>query len=157
MEKAVHRPRSRSPRAQPSRREPDAAKLRRVREHVAANLARELPVAELASLARMSVSGFAHWFRRSTGVSPHAYVLGARIALAKRLLTESDRSLAAIALAVGFSSQACLNVSFRRCEGITPGAYRALGSRNAKDAATRAREDRGRRARPREHRGDSPS
>ena len=114
-------------------RESEATRLRRIREHVAVNLAEELRVAELAALAGMSVSGFAHWFRRCAGVSPHAYVLGARIALAKRLLEGSDRSLGSIALAVGFSSQACLNVRFRSCEGVTPGEYRALRSRNAKD------------------------
>jgi len=114
-------------------RESEATRLRRIREHVAVNLAEELRVAELAALAGMSVSGFAHWFRRCAGVSPHAYVLGARIALAKRLLEGSDRSLGSIALAVGFSSQACLNVRFRSCDGVTPGEYRALRSRNAKD------------------------
>ncbi|HEU4430831.1 MAG TPA: AraC family transcriptional regulator [Myxococcota bacterium] len=117
----------------------DEQKLRRVRDHVAANLASDLPVRELARLAGMSVSGFAHWFRRSAGCSPHAYVLQSRIALAKGLLSGSDRSLAAIALAVGFSSQACLSVSFRRCEGVTPGEFRAHGSRKAKDNTPSAR------------------
>jgi len=121
-------------RTRPQRiRESETTRLRRIREHVAANLAQELRVADLAELAGMSVSGFAHWFRRCTGVSPHAYVLGARIAFAKRLLAGSDRPLGSIALAVGFSSQACLNVRFRSCEGVTPGEYRAHRSRNAKD------------------------
>jgi AraC-like DNA-binding protein len=38
--------------------------------------------------------------------------------------------MCAVALAVGFSSQAHLSVVFQRVFGLTPGAYRALGRRS---------------------------
>jgi AraC-like DNA-binding protein len=44
------------------------------------------------------------------------------------LLGRRDRSVGAVAIAVGFSSQAHLNLVFQRVFGITPGAYRALHS-----------------------------
>jgi AraC family transcriptional regulator len=108
--------------------------MRRIQEHVAANLDGDLRVAKLAARLHMSGSCFARWFRARMGISPHAYVLEVRLMRARRLLRETDRPLIDVALTVGFSSQACMNVAFMRREGITPGRIRALASRKAKDA-----------------------
>ena len=59
-----------------------------------------------------------------------------------QLLRETDRPLAEISLAVGFSSQACLSVAFKRGAGLTPRSYRALNSRKAKDSAAGLRNPR---------------
>lgn len=117
--------------------------LRRVLRHVDQNLGGDLSVAALARVAGQSASCFARWFRAQTSVSPHAYVLRARLERAMRLLRETDRPLAEVALAVGFSSQACLSVAFKRGAGVTPRHYRALNSRKAKDGAGRLRNPRG--------------
>lgn len=124
---------------QASRDPGDAALLRRVQVHVANNLTGDLRVATLARVAGMSASCFHRWFRGLLGVTPHAYVLDARLARAKELLRETDLPLVEVALAVGFTSQACLNVAFRRRAGVTPGRYREEISRKAKDAIPRGR------------------
>lgn len=112
----------------------DIAALRRVEGHVQSNLNGDLRVATLARVAGMSASCFHRWFRTHHGVSPHAYVVAARLARAKDLLRETDLPLVDVALAVGFTSQSCLNVAFRQWAQTTPGQYRAENSRKTKDA-----------------------
>jgi AraC family transcriptional regulator len=63
-------------------------------------------------------------FRQTTGESPHQFVLGRRIELAQQLLTETDASLAQVALQSGFASQSHLSSVFKRRLGLTPRAYR---------------------------------
>ncbi|MGV2068588.1 helix-turn-helix domain-containing protein [Agrobacterium sp. 22-226-1] len=47
-----------------------------------------------------------------------------RVGAACRLLAQTDRSLAQIAEAVGFSDVAHFSRQFRAAKGITPGNYR---------------------------------
>ena len=111
----------------------DAARLQRVLDYVCENLDSGLSVQRLADITGMSASCFARWFRRHVGIPPHAYVTRTRVEKAIALIREGRLSLAEIALEVGFSSQACLNVSVRRHLGVTPGSLRAADSRKAKD------------------------
>jgi len=103
----------------------DEALVRDLRAHVAANLEADLTLAALARRAEMSPSCFSRWFRARTGITPHAFVIESRLERAKAMLRESDRSLLEIALSVGFTSQSCLNVAFRRRAGMTPAEFRA--------------------------------
>jgi AraC family transcriptional regulator len=77
----------------------------------------ELSVEALARLVGLSASYFARSFRRVLAVAPRTYIFEARVERAKKLLRETDLSLVEVALAVGFSSRACLNVAFRRHGG----------------------------------------
>lgn len=120
------------PRQKPSAAECDPI-LRGLRKYVAANLDQDLSLAALARRARMSSSCFSRWFREQTGITPHAFVVEARVAHAKELLRTSELSLLDVALAVGFSSQSCLNVTFRRRAGMTPVEYRQQVSTKTKD------------------------
>jgi transcriptional regulator GlxA family with amidase domain len=112
----------------------DRRTLDAIRAHVVAHLEDDLTLAALARRAGMSASCFSRWFRDQTGRTPHAFVLEARVARAKSLLQESDLPILEVALAVGFSSQSCLNVTFRRRDGLTPAEYRAGISKKTKDA-----------------------
>lgn len=112
----------------------DIARLRRVHAYVQSDLGGDLRVATLARVAGMSASCFHRWFRKHHGVSPHAYVVEARVSRAKDLLRETDLPLVDVALAVGFTSQPCLNVAFRQHAQTTPARYRAECSRKTKDA-----------------------
>jgi AraC family transcriptional regulator len=59
------------------------------------------------------------------GVSPHRYVLAARLDLARKLLTQTTFPISRIAEECGFSSQSHLTASFRAAHSTTPAQYRA--------------------------------
>ena len=101
------------------------ATLRRVLEHIDTNLHRLPTLTELSTVGHMSAFHFARLFKLSTGLSPHRFVVGRRIAYAKRLLAENDLSIAAIARCVGFRTPSHFATVFRRTTGATPSAYRA--------------------------------
>ncbi len=66
-------------------------------------------------------------FRNELGVTPIAYLNRYRISQAKRLLTETARSITEIALEVGFSDSGYFSRVFRRETGRSPEAYRRAG------------------------------
>lgn len=101
-----------------------AAKVNHVIRHIDEHLHEALPVAGLARLAGMSRSKFSRAFRSATGLPPHQYLVARRIDRAKGLLAGTDRSLADIALAAGFSSQSHMTTCFRHSIGQTPSEFR---------------------------------
>jgi LacI family transcriptional regulator len=65
-------------------------------------------------------------FVRLIGRTPAAEIRRVRIEEAKRLLIESDRSVADVARATGFSQQDLFSRTFRRSVGLPPSEYRRL-------------------------------
>jgi AraC family transcriptional regulator len=117
--------------------------LGQVIEYIHAHLNAELSIVELARIAQTSPFHFARHFKASMGLTPHQYVIDRRIELAKWLLADRSRSIADVAYASGFATQAHLTTVFRRLVGVTPGNYRThTGSikgesaRIGKDCAT---------------------
>jgi len=98
--------------------------LRRVREHIEQNLTAGLRTELLAAIAGLSPGHFNRAFRQSTGQSPHQYVLRRRVAVAGRLLKETGRALADIALDVGFADQSHFTRTYALVMGETPSACR---------------------------------
>jgi AraC family transcriptional regulator len=102
----------------------DRATLRRVSTYIEEHLAEDLSLSELAAVAYLSSYHFARLFKASTGFAPHQYVIGRRIERAKLLLSTTNRSLAAIAHAVGFAHESHLALHFKRLTGLLPSSYR---------------------------------
>ncbi len=94
--------------------------LGRVIEYIQANLDRDLGLAELAAIAHLSPHYFTRLFKRSTGLTPHQFVIQCRVERAKILLIKGQDSIAEIAQQVGFANQAHLNVHIKRSLGVTP-------------------------------------
>jgi hypothetical protein len=61
---------------------------------------------------------------QTVGLSPHRYVLRARIDRAKALLGDTRRSVSEVAPATGFATPSHFATTFRRVTGATPRAYR---------------------------------
>ena len=101
------------------------ARLRRVLDYIASHLHEELSLRRLAALACLSPHHFASFFKQSTGVPPHQYVLRQRIVRARQMLTDDQQALADIAYALGFANQAHFTTAFRKFTGTTPALYRA--------------------------------
>ena len=100
------------------------ARLDRVLEFISAHLSDEIRLETLASIAGMSRHHFSELFRRSTGVSPHQYVIGQRVERGKRMLRDTDLSILEIGLATGFADQSHFTKTFRRIARVTPRDYR---------------------------------
>jgi AraC-like DNA-binding protein len=97
---------------------------RRVKELIETRLDGRLSLRELAAECRMSTSHFSRAFQRSTGQSPHQWLLDRRVDHAKRLLAEREPSLAQIAKICGFADLSHLSRVFLARSGTTPGAWR---------------------------------
>jgi AraC family transcriptional regulator len=97
--------------------------IRRVIEHMEANLADPLSVERLERISGLGSRRFSSEFKRITGMSPHRYLMTLRVERAKRMLQQRER-IAEIAVACGFSHQEHLTNVFRRFTSVTPGAYR---------------------------------
>jgi AraC family transcriptional regulator len=98
--------------------------LRRARDFIATQCARDIRLDDLAGLTGLSAKHFARAFRQSTGAPPHQYLIAQRIASAKQRLLDGKESLAEIALACGFSDQSHFTAAFRKAVGVPPGLWR---------------------------------
>ncbi len=77
---------------------------------------------ELAQHVALSPYYFLRVFCAEVGMPPYTYLESVRIRHAQRLI-ESGKSLAEVAIEVGFSSQSHLTRSFKKIIGATPGQY----------------------------------
>jgi AraC-like DNA-binding protein len=101
--------------------EPTAC-IRRARQRIDADPAAPLTLIELAREAGLSRYQLIRAFARELGLTPHAYILQRRIALAQRLI-RAGRDLAEVATAAGFCDQSHLTRRFVRQFGVTPRRY----------------------------------
>lgn len=80
-------------------------------------------VVQLARQAGMSRSAFFARFSAAVGVSPMAYLLAWRMALARQMLRQRELAISEIAERVGYSSVSTFGVAFTRHVGMPPGRY----------------------------------
>jgi AraC family transcriptional regulator len=79
---------------------------------------------QMAAMAGITPSHFCRVFKKATGVSPHQYVMKARLDKAQQMLVQTDLTLAAVSEALGFTSQSHFSRAFRGYAGVTPNDYR---------------------------------
>lgn len=91
----------------------------------------------LAAEARVSPFHLVREFKRSTGLSPHQYVIQTRVRRAAELLARGT-PISDTAATVGFTDQAHLTTHFRRHLGATPALWQRIRSPRAEDADDRA-------------------
>jgi AraC family transcriptional regulator len=100
--------------------------LRLARDTINAHLEGELSLEQLARECRLSVTHFAKAFARSTGISPHRWLMQRRVDVAKDLMLTTDSSLVEISLKCGFSDQSHFTRVFAEATGETPGRWRQI-------------------------------
>lgn len=86
---------------------------------------------ELAQVAAMSRSNFSKIFKTLMGVTPMHYLTIWRVALACRVLRDSQQSIKDIALSLGFNSAIIFSNTFSRLMHCSPSRYRVESRKNA--------------------------
>jgi AraC family transcriptional regulator len=101
-----------------------SARLRRIRELVHAKMGDDLSLDEMAQSIDLSTAHFARMFRKSTGETPHQFVLRQRVERAKAMLRDPDARVLAVAVACGFKTQQHFAQVFCDVCGVSPTRYR---------------------------------
>jgi AraC family transcriptional regulator len=113
---------SRASRVRPKRKTPrwlvDARELLRDR------FTERLVLDEIAAAVDIHPVHLCRAFRNEYGCTIGEYVRRLRVDFAAQRLSTSQDSLVEISLAAGFSDQSHFTKAFRRCTGMTPGAFR---------------------------------
>ena len=99
-------------------------RLRKVKEFVHAKMEDELRLGELAQSVGLSIAHFSEMFRKSTGETPHQFVLRLRVERAKEMLRSAESRVLDVAIACGFKTQQHFARVFRQLCGSTPTEYR---------------------------------
>ena len=107
-----------------ARQQATTHRLRQVLQHIEQNYGSRIALPAAAAMAGLSKPQFHTVFKKATGMTLVNYVTQVRLTRAVRLLRETDRTIAEIALEVGFSDQSYFDRRFRRHFGRTPRQYR---------------------------------
>lgn len=113
-------------------RAPTATAVARVTDavrRIARDPAAPATLESLAAEAGESAFQYLRTFRRITGVTPHQFVLRARLRQAAAELAATDAKVIDVALGSGFGDLSNFNHAFRGEFGATPRAYRAAARR----------------------------
>ena len=95
-------------------------RLRHALEYINANLEQNFSLQQVADASGFSPFHFARLFKKTTGLSPHQFVLKQRVERAKHLLMQGDKAIAEVASQVGFCDQSHLALHFKKICGLTP-------------------------------------
>ncbi|OXM85570.1 AraC family transcriptional regulator [Paenibacillus rigui] len=98
--------------------------VRRVKYYMETNYQHKLTVSEIAREFNLSERHLNRIMKQETGRSVTAMLQYIRIERAKQMLGETERSIEAIATAVGFGDTSFFTRLFSRLAGETPGSFR---------------------------------
>ncbi len=117
----------------------DGARIARVLREMATASAQLISIHDLAREAGLSRYHFLRTFKRTTGVTPHQWLLRTRLRNAAERLLTGQEPITEIALDVGFDDLSNFIRSFRAEFGVSPRRYRASTGRERAPALPRNR------------------
>lgn len=97
-------------------------------DHIEARLEQRITLARVARAAGMSQWHFQRIFRSLTGDTLKGYIRARRLANALERLRDTDQRVLDVAVSAGFESQESFARAFKKAYGLSPTAYRAVGS-----------------------------
>ena len=89
------------------------------------NLHRDIYLAEVTDLVKLSPSRFSHLFKSEVGMPFSQYLKKARLEKARKLLEETPKSVKLITFSVGYKDPDYFDREFKKAYGVTPSQYRA--------------------------------
>ena len=96
--------------------------IERLKQQLGSDLARPLPLEQLAATHRINPYTLLRQFKAGTGITPHAFRLNCRIDLAKKLL-RTGLEPATVAQECGFFDQSHFHRHFKAMTTVTPKEY----------------------------------
>lgn len=93
-----------------------------VQELMASSPEHNWSLQQLAEAAGLSPWHFLRQFKKSIGMTPHAWLIQARLRKAREIMGRGE-SLAEVSALCGFSDQSHFNRHFKNSMGVTPGDY----------------------------------
>lgn len=116
------RPRSAEDSSGPGAETKEGAALEDVRQRIAAQMATQVPLEELAQACGWSEFQLIRRFKQAYGLTPHAYLIDLRLNMAKKLVKQG-LALSEVALQLGFHDQSHFQRHFKKRHATTPGNY----------------------------------
>ncbi|MFO1376695.1 MAG: AraC family transcriptional regulator [Steroidobacteraceae bacterium] len=101
---------------------------RRVLDYIDEHLEADISIDGLAAVAGLSTFHFLRQFRRSTGQTPHRYIVQHRLVRARELLLKTELPVIEIALRCGFDDPSHFARRFREQFRMAPSAFRRCHS-----------------------------
>ncbi len=102
----------------------DSMVINKIHNYIAENPAGDLSLTKLAELVYFNPSYLSRFYKQATGKNLIDYINEHKVAIAKRLLAETNIKVNEIALKLGYESASYFTSFFRRMEGMTPQDYR---------------------------------
>lgn len=99
-------------------------RLRRAIDFIDQHYGGDLSVKKVAEEAFLSPSRFSHLFTSEMGLPLVKYLTKVRMQNARKILKDSEKSIAQVAQEVGYTDQSYFTKVFKRAEGITPKSFR---------------------------------
>ncbi|MEF1284694.1 AraC family transcriptional regulator [Vibrio sp. M250220] len=98
--------------------------LEAIDRYIEQHMKQRISVMQLAGSVFLGESQFHSLFKEQMGITPHQYVLGKRIDMAKQLIEQGNLTLGQVAEFTGFSGQSTFTHTFSRLQGISPSQYK---------------------------------
>lgn len=102
-------------------------------EYIHGHYRDDIDIEELAAMEHMSCTTFRIVFKKHTGVSPNEYIIAQRVSEACRLLSQTNKSIRAIAAEIGYSDQYYFSRIFKKKVGTSPLKYRFIQKQNERN------------------------
>jgi len=103
-----------------------AERIHSVQDYIYNHYAESITLSDLAKHEYLSTYYLSHFIRQATGLTFQQWLSAVRSESAEKLLVSTDKTVAEIALEVGFASTKYLISHFKKWYGNTPSKYREI-------------------------------